>query len=64
MAGDAENMITLTTTEQDMSDPNLSGAATVTCPFTAAFVSSHPEYADVLDKAHPGWHTAGHERGH
>ncbi|TDD15234.1 N-acetyltransferase [Kribbella turkmenica] len=38
--------------------------ATVTCPFTAAFVSSHPEYADVLDKAHPGWHTAGHERGH
>lgn len=25
---------------------------TITCPFAAAFVSAHPEYADVLD-AHP-----------
>jgi predicted GNAT family acetyltransferase len=35
---------------------------TVTCPFAAAFVNGHPEYADVLDPAFPGWHTAG--RGH
>lgn len=33
--------------------------ATVTCPFTAAFVNSHPEYADVLDPAFPG---AAHRR--
>lgn len=33
--------------------------ATVTCPFTAAFVNAHPEYADVLDPAFPGAHTAG-----
>lgn len=40
--------------------------ATVTCPFTAAFVNAHPEYADVLDPAYPGSHTAapGHGRGH
>lgn len=135
MAGDAENMITLTVAEQDLSDSDVSGAtapdvddlvitdnselgvyeaviggktaagliysrdgsrvvlqatsvlpeflgkgvatrliggvldelrmegktATVSCPFTAAFVSSHPEHADILDKAHPGWRTAGHE---
>ncbi|SIR83431.1 GNAT family N-acetyltransferase [Micromonospora avicenniae] len=34
--------------------------ATVTCPFAASFVKSHPEYADVLDPAFPGaqlvWH--------
>jgi predicted GNAT family acetyltransferase len=29
---------------------------TVTCPFTAAFVNAHPEYADVLDPAFPGSH--------
>ena len=34
--------------------------ATVTCPFAAAFVNAHPEYADVLDPAFPGSHTAGH----
>ena len=34
--------------------------ATVTCPFAAAFVNAHPEYADVLDSAFPGSHTAGH----
>lgn len=38
--------------------------ATVTCPFTAAFVNAHPEYADVLDPALPGSHTAAHGRGH
>ncbi|KAB1926835.1 GNAT family N-acetyltransferase [Micromonospora noduli] len=27
--------------------------ATVTCPFAAAFVGAHPEYADVLDLAFP-----------
>lgn len=27
--------------------------ATLTCPFAAAFVSAHPEYADVLDLASP-----------
>lgn len=39
--------------------------ATITCPFTAAFVNAHPEYADVLDPAFPGSHTAapGHGRG-
>jgi predicted GNAT family acetyltransferase len=31
----------------------LQGATvTITCPFAAAFVSAHPEYADVLD-THP-----------
>jgi predicted GNAT family acetyltransferase len=34
--------------------------ATVTCPFAAAFVNAHPEYADVLDPAFPGSHTGGH----
>ncbi|MGI5145749.1 GNAT family N-acetyltransferase [Plantactinospora sp. CA-294935] len=34
--------------------------ATVRCPFAAAFVNAHPEYADVLDPAFPGSHTAGH----
>ncbi|RKN33927.1 GNAT family N-acetyltransferase [Micromonospora musae] len=34
--------------------------ATVTCPFTAAFVNSHPEYADVLDPVFPGPHVVGH----
>jgi len=38
--------------------------ATVTCPFATAFVNAHPEYADVLDPAFPGSHTAGHGRGH
>lgn len=38
--------------------------ATVTCPFTAAFVNAHPEYADVLDPAFPGSHTAGHRHEH
>ena len=28
--------------------------ATITCPFAAAFVNAHPEYADVLDPAFPG----------
>ncbi|MFC4016602.1 GNAT family N-acetyltransferase [Micromonospora sp. GCM10011542] len=32
--------------------------ATATCPFTAAFVNTHPEYADVLDPAFP--RSAGH----
>ena len=36
--------------------------ATITCPFAAAFVNAHPEYADVLDPAFPGPHTAG--QGH
>ena len=26
----------------------------LTCPFAAAFVHSHPEYADVVDPAFPG----------
>jgi predicted GNAT family acetyltransferase len=30
--------------------------ASVVCPFTASFVNAHPEYADVLDPAHPGAH--------
>lgn len=134
MAGNAENMITLTSAEQDLGGANLSGAtapdaeelvitdnselgiyeaaiggrtaaglvyskvgsrvillatsvfpefrgkgvaarliggvldelrmqgktATVTCPFAAAFVNAHPEYADVLDPAFPRSHTAGH----
>ena len=34
--------------------------ATATCPFTAAFVNTHPQYADVLDPAFPRSHTAGH----
>ncbi|MEU4679121.1 GNAT family N-acetyltransferase [Micromonospora sp. NPDC023737] len=34
--------------------------ATVTCPFAASFVRSHPEYADVLDPAFPGSHLAEH----
>ena len=34
--------------------------ATITCPFAAAFVNAHPEYAEVLDPAFPGPHTAGH----
>jgi len=34
--------------------------ATITCPFAAAFANAHPEYADVLDPAFPGAHTAGH----
>lgn len=29
----------------------------VTCPFAAAFVSAHPEYADVIDLAVPGNNT-------
>jgi predicted GNAT family acetyltransferase len=37
--------------------------ATVTCPFATAFVNSHPEYADVLNPAFPGSHTAEHGRG-
>lgn len=37
--------------------------ATVTCPFTAAFVTAHPEYADVLDPASPGSHTAAPGQG-
>ncbi|MBB5790317.1 GNAT family N-acetyltransferase [Jiangella mangrovi] len=40
--------------------------ATVSCPFTAAFVNAHPEYADVLDPELPGSHTTtpGQGRGH
>jgi predicted GNAT family acetyltransferase len=38
--------------------------ATVTCPFTTAFVNSHPEYADVLDPSSRGSHTTGEGRGH
>jgi predicted GNAT family acetyltransferase len=34
--------------------------ATVVCPFTASFVNAHPEYADVLDPAHPGAHISRH----
>ncbi|WP_406108645.1 GNAT family N-acetyltransferase [Micromonospora globbae] len=37
--------------------------ATVTCPFAAAFVHSHPEYADVLHPALPGSQTAGPDGG-
>lgn len=36
--------------------------ATITCPFAAAFVDAHPEYADVLDPVFPGPHTARHGR--
>lgn len=36
--------------------------ATVTCPFMAAFINAHPEYADVLDPAFPGAHTTGRGR--
>lgn len=28
--------------------------ATLTCPFSNAFVRSHPEYADVVDSIYPG----------
>ncbi|MPZ63698.1 MAG: hypothetical protein GEU93_20960 [Propionibacteriales bacterium] len=38
--------------------------ATITCPFTAAFVNAHPEYADVLDPVFPGSHTTGQEHEH
>lgn len=38
--------------------------ATVTCPFAAAFVNAHPEYADVLDPAFPGSHTTGQGHEH
>ena len=34
--------------------------AAVTCPFAAAFVNAHPEYADVLDSAFLRSHTAAH----
>lgn len=34
--------------------------ATVTCPFAAAFVNAHPDYADVLDPAFPRSNAAGH----
>lgn len=34
--------------------------ATIMCPFAAAFVNAHPEYADVLDPAFSGPHTARH----
>ena len=27
---------------------------TLTCPFATAFVRSHPEYADVVDRTYPG----------
>jgi predicted GNAT family acetyltransferase len=37
--------------------------ATITCPFTAAFVNAHPEYGDVLDPAFPGLHTASRRHG-
>lgn len=37
--------------------------ATVSCPFTAAFVNAHPEYADVLDPVFPGSHTAPSSSG-
>ncbi|MEH0932307.1 GNAT family N-acetyltransferase [Micromonospora sp. CPCC 205558] len=36
--------------------------AAVTCPFAAAFVDDHPEYADVLDPAYPRSHPP--QRGH
>ncbi|MFD0782450.1 GNAT family N-acetyltransferase [Micromonospora azadirachtae] len=35
--------------------------ATITCPFAAAFVNAHPEYADVLDPAFPGSHAAAQQ---
>ncbi|MEV4813585.1 GNAT family N-acetyltransferase [Micromonospora avicenniae] len=35
--------------------------ATITCPFAAAFVNAHPEYADVLDPAFSGAHAAGQQ---
>jgi predicted GNAT family acetyltransferase len=35
--------------------------ATITCPFAAEFVSTHPEYADVLDSAVPRNGTARRE---
>jgi predicted GNAT family acetyltransferase len=38
--------------------------ATVTCPFTAAFVNAHPEYADVLDPAFPGAYITRHRSQH
>jgi predicted GNAT family acetyltransferase len=38
--------------------------ATVTCPFTAAFVNAHPEYADVLDPTFPGTRIAEHRHEH
>ena len=34
--------------------PTQGKTATITCPFAAAFVNAHPEYADVLDPAFPG----------
>lgn len=34
---------------------------TLTCPFAAAFVHSHPEYADVVDPTFPG---NAHSRSH
>jgi predicted GNAT family acetyltransferase len=37
---------------------NQGKTATITCPYVAAFVNAHPEYADVLDPAFPGPHTA------
>ncbi|MHA6694860.1 GNAT family N-acetyltransferase [Homoserinimonas sp. A520] len=33
-------------------------SVTITCPFAAAFVSAHPEYADFRDSAIPGNTTA------
>jgi predicted GNAT family acetyltransferase len=37
----------------------------VTCPFGAAFVNAHPEYADILDSAMPGGSTPeGRGHGH
>lgn len=40
----------------------LMSMARATCPFAAAFVSAHLEYADVLDPAFPRSHPT--ERGH
>ena len=37
--------------------------ATVSCPFTAAFIEAHPEYADVLDPRFPGSHTTAPGQG-
>ena len=38
---------------------------TLTCPFAAAFVHSHPEYADVVDPTFPGSARPGtHGRRH
>ena len=28
--------------------------ATVMCPFVTDFIASHPEYADLVDRGHPG----------